>query len=123
MLLVAGQPLRHALDHGTQKGKRGPRRSLVVEPASQSGGGGYAIGIFERRGGVFPGTAFNEAQPHGLAARHQTVMGIGQGESRKEADCYATDLAFTAAVADPVVTVVVRLLRAPAEALDGACPT
>jgi hypothetical protein len=50
-------------------------------------------------------------------------MGIGQGESRKEADRYATDLAFTAAVADPIVTVVVRLLRAPAEALDGAYPT
>ena len=86
-------------------------------------GAGHTVGIFERRGGVFPGTAFYEAQPHGLAARHQTVMGIGQREGGKEADRHATDLAFTAAVADPVVTAVVRLLRSPAEALDGARPT
>ena len=90
---------------------------------TQGRGVGHAIGIFERRGGIFPATAFYEVQPHDLAARHQTVMGIGQGEGRKETDRHATDLAFTAAVADPIVTVIVRLLRSPAEALDGARPT
>lgn len=47
-------------------------------------------------------------------------MGVRQGESRKEADRHATDLAFTTAVADPIMTTVVRLLRSLAQALDGA---
>ena len=49
MLLAASQPLRHGLEHGPQKAKGGPRRIQVVEPASQSGGVGDAIGIFQRR--------------------------------------------------------------------------
>src|ERR1700756_1928151 len=81
------------------------------------------IGVRIPGGQPISSITYYEAQPHGLAARHQTVMGIGQGECRKEADRHATDLTFTAAVADPVVTVIVRLFRSPAEALDGARPT
>jgi hypothetical protein len=58
-----------------------------------------------------------------LPARHQTVVGVGKGKSRKEADGHAADLALTASVTDPVVTAVMRLLRSPAEAPDGAGPT
>ena len=49
-------------------------------------------------------------------------MGIGQREGRKKADCHATVLALAAAVADPVMTAVMRLFGPPAEALDGNGP-
>ena len=60
-MLSAGQPLRHGLEHGPQKGKVGPRRIQVVEPASQSGGVGDAIGIFERRRSIFPRAPLHKA--------------------------------------------------------------
>ena len=50
-------------------------------------------------------------------------MGVGQGESWKEANRYATRLALTTTVADPVVSFVVRLLRSPAIADDGITST
>jgi len=57
------------------KGKGGPRRIQVVEPAAQGGGVGNAIGIFERRRGIFPRAPFHKAPPQRLATRDQTVMG------------------------------------------------
>ena len=46
-------------------------------------------------------------------------MGVGQGESGKEADRHAAVLALAASVTDPVVIVVMRLLPPPAVASDG----
>ena len=48
-------------------------------------------------------------------------MGVGQRESREEAnrDAALRVLALAAAVADPVVTIVMRLLGSPAVTVDG----
>lgn len=123
--LAAVQPLRYGFERAAQITKWRNRRIQVAAPAAQGGRGGLTIGVFEWRGSVFPGTGFYKAAPQRCAARHQAVLGIGQGENREEANRDATlrVLAFTAAVADPVVTAVMRLLRSPAEALDGVGPT
>ena len=114
VLLAAGQPLRHSLEHGAQKGKGGPRRIQVVEPAAQGGGVGDAIGILERRRGIFPRASLHKAPPQRLAARDQTVVGIRQGESGQEAKDYTAQRTETAAVADPIVTLIMGLLASPA---------
>ena len=50
-------------------------------------------------------------------------MAVGQGESGKETNRYAADLTLATTVADPVVTLVVRLFRSPAVANDGVAST
>ena len=50
--------------------------------------------------------------------RYQAVMGVGQGESWKEADCHTAVLAHAATIADPVVSAVMRLFGPPAKALN-----
>ena len=118
MLLAASQPLRHGLEHGTQKGKAGSGRIQVVEPAAQSGGVGDAIGIFERRRGIFPRAPLHKAPPQRLATRDQTVMGIRQGESGKETKDYTAQGTDATAVPDPVVALIMGLLASPAMADD-----
>jgi hypothetical protein len=118
VLLAAGQPSRHGLEHGAQKGKGGPRRIQVVEPAAQGGGVGDAIGIFERRRGIFPRAPFHRAPPQRLATRDQTVMGIRQRESGKETKDYTAQGTDAAAVPDPIVTLIMGLLPSPAMADD-----
>lgn len=117
--LAAFQPLRHNLQCTAQKAKGRARSIQAATPAAQGGRGGHAIGVFEQWGSIFPGTALHKAPPQRFAARHQTVLGVGQGESREEADRHAAVLALAASVADQVVTVVMRLLAPPAVASDG----
>src|SRR5260370_36569903 len=114
VLLAAGQPLRHGLEHGAQKGKGRPRRIQLVEPAAQGGGVGDAIGIFERRRGIFPRAPLHKAPPQRLAARYQTVVGVRQGGSGQKAKDYTAQRTETAAVADPIVTLIMGLLASPA---------
>ena len=113
MLLTASQPLRHRSEHGTQNGKGGPRRIQVMEPAAQGGGVRDAIGIFERRRGIFPRASLHKAPPQGDAARGQTVMGVRQGESGKETKDYTAQRTDAAPVADPIVTLIMGLLASP----------
>jgi hypothetical protein len=81
------------------------------------------IGVFERWHRIFPGTALRKPPAQGFAARDQAVMGVGQRESWKEANRYATYLALATTIANPVVTVVVGLFRSPAVADDGITST
>ena len=118
VLLAAGQPLRHGLEHGAQKAKGGPRRIQVVEPASQSRGVGDAIGIFERRRSIFPRAPLHKAPPQRLTARDETVVGVRQGESWQEAKDYTAQRTEAAAVPDPIVTLIMGLLPSPAMADD-----
>jgi hypothetical protein len=119
VLLAAGQPLRHGLEHGAQKGKGGPRRIQVVEPAAQGGGVGNAIRIFERRRSIFPRAPLHKAPPQRLAARDdQTVMGVRQGESGQETKDYTAQRTEPTAVPDPIVTLIMGLLPSPAMADD-----
>ena len=50
-------------------------------------------------------------------------MGVGQGESGEESESYFTELAETAAVLDPIVTVVMRLFAPPSMANDRIAQT
>jgi hypothetical protein len=115
--LVALHPLRDGFKCWAQKGKGRLRSIQAAAPAAQSGRGRHAIRIFERRSGVFPGTALYKAPTQSLASRYQAVMGIGS-ESWKEADCHTAVLTLAATIADPVVTAVMRLFGPPAEALN-----
>src|SRR5215469_639851 len=90
-----------------------------MAPAAQGGRRGYAVGIFERWGRVFPRTLLHKAPPHRLAACNQTEVGVGQGESREKAYRHTAVLALTAAVSDPVVAIIMRLLGSPAVTVDG----
>ena len=118
MLLAAGQPSRHSLEHGAQKGKGGPRRIQVVEPAAQGGGVGNAMRIFERRRGVFPRALLHKAPPQRLAARDQTVLGVRRGESGQETKDYAAQRAQTTSIPNPIVTLIMGLFPSPAMADD-----
>ena len=85
-----------------------------MEPAAQGGGVGDAIGIFERRRGIFPRAPLHKAPPQRLAARAQAVVGVRQGESGQEAKDYTAQRTKTAAVADPIVTLIMGLFASPA---------
>jgi hypothetical protein len=114
VLLAAGQPLRHGLEHGAQEGKGRPRRIQVVEPAPQGGGVGNAIRVFERRRGIFPRAPLHKAPAQRLAAGDQTIVCVRQGESGQEAKDYTAQRTETAPVADPIVTLIMGLLASPA---------
>ena len=89
-----------------------------MEPASESGGVGDAIGIFERRCGIFPRAPLHKAPPQRLTARDQTVMRVRQGESGQEAKDYSAQRTEAASVPDPIVTLIMGLLPSPAMADD-----
>lgn len=65
----------------------------------------------------------SEASPQHLAARDQTVMGIGQGESGEETESYPAELAEEAMVLDPVVAIVMRLFAPTSMADKGIAQT
>ena len=112
-MLAAGKPLLYSFKSALQKRKR--RRGIqAAAPAAEGRRVRNAIRIFHRWGGAFPRVVLHKTSPHCLTARHQTVVGIRQGESGKETDSMLADLAEPAAVLDPVVTVVMRLLAPPA---------
>jgi hypothetical protein len=116
-LLAAGQPLLYGFKRASQKRKR--RRGIqAAAPAAEGRRVRNAIRIFHRWGGAFPRVVLHKTSPHCLTARDQTVVGIRQGESGKKTDSMFADFAEPAAVLDPVVTVVMRLLAPPAMAND-----
>jgi hypothetical protein len=82
-----------------------------------------AIRIFHRWGGAFPRVVLHKTSPQRLTARDQTVMGIRQGESGKKTESMFAEFAEPAAVLDPVVTVVMRLLAPPAMTDDRIAQT
>ena len=81
--LAAGQPLPQEFQGRSQKGKWS-RGIQAMEPAAQSGRVGDSIRIFEVRHRTFPRTMVQEISLQRLAACDQTVVGVGQGENRKE---------------------------------------
>ncbi len=112
-LLAAGQPLLHGLESASQKRKRG-RGIQVAAPAAEGRRVRNTIRIFHRWGGAFPRVVLHKTSSQSLTAGDQTVMGIRQGESGKESESMSAEFAEPAAVLDPVVTVVMRLLAPPA---------
>jgi hypothetical protein len=117
VLLPAGQPLLYGFESASQKRKR-RRRIQTAAPAAESGRVRNAIRIFHRWGGAFPRAVLHKTSPQCLTARDQAVLGIRKGESGKETESVFAEFAEPAAVLDPVVTVVMRLLAPPAMAND-----
>jgi hypothetical protein len=102
--------------------KRG-RRIQAAAPAAEGRRVRNAIRIFHRWGGAFPRVVLHKTSPQRLTARDQTVMGIRQGESGKKTESMFAEFAEPAAVLDPVVTVVMRLLAPPAMTDDRIAQT
>jgi hypothetical protein len=65
----------------------------------------------------------HKTSPQCLTARDQAVLSIRKGESGKETESVLAEFAEPAAVLDPVVTVVMRLLAPPAMANDRIAQT
>ena len=122
VLLPAGQPLLYGFESASQKRKR-RRRIQTAAPAAESGRVRNAIRIFHRWGGAFPRAVLHKTSPQCLTARDQAVLGIRKGESGKETESVFAEFAEPAAVRDPVVTVVMRLLAPPAMANDRIAQT
>lgn len=112
-LLAAGQPLFYGFNRASQKRKR-RRRIQAAAPAAEGRRIRNTIRIFHRWGGAFPRIVLHKTSSQCLTARDQTVMGIRQGKSGKETESMLAEFAEPAAVLDPVVTVVMRLLAPPA---------
>lgn len=113
-LLSACQPLPHSLRGGSQKGKCGPRTIQAAEPAAERGRVRDAIGVFDRRCRRLPRTMLQKVSPQCLTAGDRAVMGMGQGETRKEGEGQPAQFADAAVHLDPVVTLVMRLFAPPA---------
>jgi hypothetical protein len=112
-LLTAGQPLLHGFKHAAQRRKR-RRRIEAAAPAAESGRIGDAIRIFQSRRGAFPRAGLDKTSPERLTRCDQAVMGVGQRENGKESERKFAEIAEPAAVLDPVVTGIMRLLAPPA---------
>ena len=112
--LAARQPLPDNVHSAAQTGERGPRRIQIAEPAAEGGRVRDAIRIFERRRGAFPRTRLQKVSLQRLTARGQTVMGVGQRENGKESEGQVAEVTDTAPNLNPVVTLVMSLLAAPA---------
>ena len=121
-MLAAGKPLLYSFKSASQKRKR--RRGIqAAAPAAEGRRVRNAIRIFHRWGGAFPRAVLHKTSPQRLTARDQAVMGIRQGESRKEAESMFAEFAEPAGVLDPVVTVIMRLLAPSAMADDRIAQT
>ena len=105
--------------------KRKSRLGVVQSagPATKRGSIGHAVGIFERRRRLLPGTMFHQAPPQCLTARQQTVMGVRERKQREESEGLPATTAATAPNPDPVVVCIVRLLVATSVANDQIAST
>ena len=100
--------------------KRKSRLGAVqsVSPAAKRGSIGHAVGVFECRRRLLPGTMLHKAPPQCLTARQQTVMGVRERKQREEGEGLPATGAATATDPDPVVVFIVGLLAAASMADD-----
>ena len=100
--------------------KRKSRLGVVqpAGPATKRGSIGHAVGIFERRRRLLPGTMLHKAPPQSLTARQQTVMGVRERKQRQEGEGLSATVAATAPDLDPIMVYIVRLLAAVSMADD-----
>ena len=89
-----------------------------VGPAAERGRIGYAIRVFERRRGRFPGAMLHKAPSQCLTTRQQTVVGVRERKQREEGEGLPASGAATAPDPDPVVVFIVGLLAAASMADD-----
>jgi hypothetical protein len=87
-----------------------------VEPAAQGGRSGEAVGIFDHRRRLLPGTTLHKAASQRLAAGDQAVMAVGWRELRQESEGLVARPAPAASNRNPVVVLVVSLFAVAAMA-------
>jgi hypothetical protein len=117
--IIRRQPVSDARECLAEKGKSWLGAVQSVGPATERGGIGHAIRIFERsRRRLFPGTLLHQAPPQRLAARQQTVVRVRKRKQRKKGEGLPATGATTATDPDPIVVFIVRLLAAASVADD-----
>jgi hypothetical protein len=87
-----------------------------MEPATQGGRSGEAIGIFDHRRRLLPGTTLHKAASQRLAAGDQAVMAVGWRELGQEREGLVARPAPAASNRNPVVVLVVSLFATAAMA-------
>ena len=87
-----------------------------MEPAAQGGRSGEAVGVFDHRRRLLPGTTLHKAASQRLAAGDQAVMAVGWRELRQEREGLVARPAPAASNRNPVVVLVVSLFATAAMA-------
>ena len=90
-----------------------------VGPAAKRGRIGYAIRVFERRRGLFPGIVLHKAPSQCLTTRQQAVMGVRERKQWKKREGLPATGATATTDANPVVMLIVCLLAAASMADNG----
>jgi hypothetical protein len=116
--ITSRQPINQASERLTEKGKSRLGAVQSVGPATERGGIGPAVRVFERRSRFFPGAVLHKAPPQCLTTRQQTVMRVRERKQREEGEGLPATGAATAPDANPVVMLVVGLLAAASMADD-----
>ncbi len=116
--ITTHQPVSHAGERLTEKGKSRLGVVQAVGPAAKCGRIGHAIRIFERRCGLFPGAVLQKAPLQCLKARQHTVVRVRERKQREEGEGPLATGTATAPDANPVVILIVRLLAAASVADD-----
>jgi hypothetical protein len=81
-------------------------------PATERGGIGHPIRVFERGTRLFPGAVFHNTPPPCLTTSQQAVARVRKRKPRQEGEGLPATGAATATDANPVVMLIVRLLAA-----------
>ena len=116
--ITAHQPMNQAGERLTEKGKSRLGAVQSVGPATERGGIGHAVRVFERRSRFFPGVVLHKAPPQCLTTCQQTVVRVRERKQRQEGEGLLATGAATASDANPVVLLIVRLLAAASMADD-----
>ncbi len=117
------QPMCNVGERLAEKRKSGLGVVQSAGPATKRGSIGHAIGIFERRRRLLPGTMLLKAPPQCLTTRQQTVVRVRERKQREEGEGLPATTAATAPNPDPVVVCIVRLLAAMSVANDQIAST
>jgi hypothetical protein len=106
------QPMTDAGEGLTQKGSRWLGGIQAMGPATERGGIGHPIRVFERGPRLFPGAVFHNTPPPCLTTSQQAVLRVRERKPRQEGEGLPATGAATATDANPVVMLIVSLLAA-----------
>ena len=106
------QPMSDAGERLAQKGSRWLGGIEAPGPATERGGIGHLIGVFERRHRLFPAAVLHNTPPPCLTTSQQAVARVRGRKPRQEGEGLPATGAAAATDANPVVMLIVRLLTA-----------
>ncbi len=106
------QPMSDASERLVQKGSRWLGGVEAPGPATERGGIGHSVRVFERRRRLFPAAVLHRTPPPCLTTSQQAVVCVRERKPRQEGEGLPATGAATATDVDPVVMLIVRLLAA-----------